>query len=189
MVNVLRLFFSLLFFTKENEYPCITNIPSICFIPLLGHPHWVASQFAFESGDVFDFGLHSVDTRITLWTLLCVHCEQIPFPTRCQMGHVWKHNSDFFTTVYSLYLYFSLAEIIPGILFVESTKCYEKSRDFFFLSKSESRCWKQKNHSLNSPGVDQRGSHKLQQKQRSTLLWKPASNIGNVSLFIPLILW
>lgn len=36
--------------------------------------------------------------------------------------------------------------------------------------KAEGGCWKQENHSLNSPGVDQRDSHKLQQRQRSTLL-------------------
>lgn len=36
--------------------------------------------------------------------------------------------------------------------------------------KAEGGCWKQENHSLNSPGVDERDSHKLQQRQRSTLL-------------------
>lgn len=65
-------FFSLLFFTKENEYPCISNTLSLCFTSLLGDPHWVASRFAFESGDVFDFGLHSVDARNnTVDTFVC----------------------------------------------------------------------------------------------------------------------
>ena len=37
--------------------------------------------------------------------------------------------------------------------------------------KAEGGCWKQENHSLNSPGVDQRDSHKLQQRQRSNDLF------------------
>lgn len=78
-----------------------------------------------------------------------------------------------------------------GTFVFEAQNDMKSQESFFSLAnlKAEGRCWKQKNHSLNSPGVDQRGSHKLQQRQRSTLLWKLASNTGNVSLFIPLILW
>lgn len=133
---------------------------------------------------------NTVDTLCSLWAKSPPHSHTFLL-TQCQTGHIWKHNSHF--------LHFRLLPLQGSFIwnYPREPLCLKhkmiwKVKDLFFSLanlKAKGRCWKQKNHSLNSPGVDQRGSHKLQQRQRSTLLWKLASNTGNVSLFIPLILW
>ena len=77
--------------------------------------------------------------------------------------------------------FFSLQIVHPvGFLYLkvsQGTFVFEAQNDMKSQAKkkkaklkAEGGCWKQENHSLNSPGVDERDSHKLQQRQRSTLL-------------------
>lgn len=123
-------------------------------------------------------------------------CKQNPSPTpfltQCQMDCFFKYDSDFLHCRLFTLLGFFIWNY-PGeplcLKYKMIWKVKFKKKKKKANLKAEGGCWKQENRSLNSPGVDQRDSHKLQQRQRSTLLWAPARNTGNVSLFISLILW
>lgn len=113
-----------------------------------------------------------------------------PFLTQRQMGCFFKYDSDFlhcrlFTLLGFFIWNYPGEPLCLKYKMIWKVKFKKKKANL----KAEGGCWKQENRSLNSPGVDQRDSHKLQQRQRSTLLWTPARNTGNVSLFISLILW